>query len=200
MTLNSSPEQTVWSNTPANELWVMDKLILARTMGYNCGPVGMEVPEPNWYIVRPCVNAMGLGLGAEKVWLERGTKHLPLGYFWCEFFEGNHYSVDYQFGKPILTVEGYKTGDTFTKWGSWIKVEKEIELPSELHMLADKKILNVEYIGDKVIEAHYRNNPDFEFNNKEFLPVWEGESTNPPEGYSYIEHPDIHGRIGGFIR
>ena len=200
MTLNSSPEQTVWSNTPANELWVMDKLILARTMGYKCGPVGMEVPEPNWYIVRPCVNALGGGMGAEKVWLDGDTTHLPLGYFWCEFFEGNHYSVDYQFGKPILTVEGYKTGDTFTKWGSWIKVDEKIGLPHKLHMLSHKRILNVEYIGDKVIEVHYRNNPNFEFNNKEFLPVWEGESNNPPEGYTYIEHPGIQGRIGGFIR
>jgi hypothetical protein len=200
MTLNSSPEQTVWSNTPANELWVMDKLILARTMGYNCGPVGMEVPEPNWYIVRPCVNAMGLGLGAEKVWLERDTKHLPLGYFWCEWFEGKHHSVDYKYGNQILAVRGYRTSDILTKWDKWEKVTQDFSIPPKLHMLKSKRWLNIEFIEDEVIEVHYRNNPDFEFNNKEFLPVWEGESINPPEGYTYIEHPDIHGRIGGFIR
>jgi len=30
--------------------------------------------------------------------------------------------------------------------------------------------------------------------------VWEGESTVPPKGYSYKHYPDIHGRIGAFIK
>ena len=50
----------------------LDKLILSRKLKYNCGPVGLDVPN-GWYIVRPCVNMLGLGLGAQKVWLEKET-------------------------------------------------------------------------------------------------------------------------------
>ena len=58
-------EDEVWNTIDPEHIWVMDKLILSRKLGYSCGPTGMDVPKPNWYIVRPCINAMGLGLGAE---------------------------------------------------------------------------------------------------------------------------------------
>jgi hypothetical protein len=60
--------------------------------------------------------------------------------------------------------------------------------------------VNCEYIGDKLIEIHFRNNSDFTENRQEFIPVWEGEETTPPEGYEYIDYPDVHGRIGAFIK
>ena len=47
---------------------------------------------------------------------------------------------------------------------------------------------------------HFRHNVDFEGDRQEYLPVWKGQSTKAPEGYKYIKHPDIHGRIGAFIR
>ena len=59
------PEDEMWKTINPDEMWVLDKLILSRKMGYICGPVGTDVPKPDWYIVRPCVNAMGLGLGAQ---------------------------------------------------------------------------------------------------------------------------------------
>jgi len=198
-------EELAWMETPANELWALDKLILARTLGYESGPTGLEVPRPGWYIVRPCVNLLGGGMGAQKLWLEDDTSKLPLGHFWCEFFEGNHYSVDYELGIPVLTVEGFKDDATMISWDKWVKIEKDIALPPELSILRNKQSLNVEYIGDKPIEIHYRNNPDFNYNNKEFLPVWEGQDTTPPTGYSYIEakafdEKDSLGRIGAFIK
>ena len=55
-----------------DHIWILDKLILSRKLKYNCGPVGLDVPR-GWYIVRPCVNMLGLGLGAQKVWLEKET-------------------------------------------------------------------------------------------------------------------------------
>ena len=36
--------------------------------------------------------------------------------------------------------------------------------------------INLEYIGDKLIEVHLRGNEDF-VNNSEFIPVWEGQDT-----------------------
>ena len=90
--MEDSAEDFVWLSINPDNIWVMDKLILARKLKYNSGPVGLDVPHPGFYIVRPCVNMLGLGLGAQKVWIEKETMHLPVGHFWCEFFEGNHYS------------------------------------------------------------------------------------------------------------
>ena len=75
--MNDTEEDKVWKTIDPEHIWVMDKLILSKKLGYNCGPVGIDVPTPGYYIVRPCVNALGLGLGAQKVWLEKETMHLP---------------------------------------------------------------------------------------------------------------------------
>ena len=87
-------EQDVWNTVDPKHLWALDKLILSKHFGYVCGPVGVDVPKPGWYIVRPCVNAIGLGLGAQKLWIDKSTDDLPGGHFWCEWFEGRHLSVD----------------------------------------------------------------------------------------------------------
>ena len=115
-------EDSVWKTIDPNDIWVLDKLILSRKLEYNCGPVGLDVLKPGYYIVRPCVNMLGLGLGAKKVWLEESTVNLPLGYFWCEWFSGRHLSIDYTWGKQTLAVEGFKNPDTFTQWKRWERV------------------------------------------------------------------------------
>ena len=195
------PEDILWKTIDPDEMWVLDKLILSRKMGYVCGPTGMDVPKPDWYIVRPCVNAMGLGLGAQKVWIEKSTIDLPLGYFWCEWFEGRHFSVDYKWGIQILCVEGFKKQDTFTKWDKWVRIHEHIPAPEIiLNNFINKEQLNCEYIGDKLIEVHLRQNTDFDGNINEFIPVWEGQNTTPPEGFRYIDYPDVHGRIGAFVK
>ncbi len=71
--MEDSAEDFVWQTIDPDLIWVMDKLIVSRKMRYNCGPVGLDVPHPGFYIVRPCVNMLGLGLGAEKMWLEKDT-------------------------------------------------------------------------------------------------------------------------------
>lgn len=193
-------EDLVWETIDPDELWAMDKLILSRKLGYVCGPTGQDVPKPDWYIVRPCVNMLGLGLGAQKVYIEKETMHLPLGYFWCEWFSGKHLSIDYHYGVQTLCVQGHKADNTLTKWDSWIATDDQIPLPFSLRTFAHHEWLNVEYIGGKAIEIHFRNNVDFEDNIKEFIPVWENQDTTPPEGYTYREYPDMHGRIGAFVK
>ena len=101
------PEEQYWQNPNPDTMWVTDKLILSSKMGYKCGPAGIDVPESGDYIVRPVVNAYGLGIGAEKMFIEQTTTHIPPGFFWCEWFEGRHLSVDYQQGKQILCVESH---------------------------------------------------------------------------------------------
>lgn len=195
------PEDIVWKTADPDDLWVCDKLILSRKLGYKCGPAGIDVPEPGWYIVRPCVNALGLGLGARKKYIVEETMDLDYGSFWCEWFEGRHLSVDYKYGKQILCVEGFKSKNTFTKWDKWVKTDDQIPLPKILNTLADRYIyINCEFIGNKLIEVHFRYNPDFEDDISEFIPVWEGEDISPPPEYTYIEYPDIHGRIGAYVK
>lgn len=194
------PEDLVWETIDPDELWAMDKLILSRKLGYLCGPIGQDVPKPDWYIVRPCVNMLGLGLGAQKTWIQEETVDLPVGYFWCEWFTGRHLSIDYHYGVQKLCVEGHKSDNTFTRWDKWVETDDVIPLPFELRTFAHHEWLNVEYIGGKAIEIHFRNNTDFEGNIKEFVPVWEGQDVTPPEGYTYRDYPDVHGRIGAFVK
>lgn len=97
--IEDSAEDFVWKNVDPDDIWVMDKLILSRKLGYDCGPVGLDVSAPGYYIVRPCVNMLGLGLGAQQIWLEKETMHLPLGYFWGEWFEGRHFEYRLSLGE-----------------------------------------------------------------------------------------------------
>lgn len=194
-------EDSVWRTIDPDDIWVMDKLILSRKLKYNCGPVGLDVPMPGYYIVRPCVNMLGLGLGAQRVYIDESTDHLPVGYFWCEWFSGRHLSIDYHWGKQVLAVEGFKTPDTFTRWKLWKRVEDSMPLPSLLAELAQRhKHVNCEFIGNKLIEVHLRRNEDFDDDVNVFVPVWQGESTVPPNEYTYRDYPDVHGRIGAFIK
>jgi hypothetical protein len=197
----ASAEDKIWQTIDPDDLWALDKLILSRKLNYSCGPVGLDVPAPSHYIVRPCVNMIGLGLGAKRVWIEKDSSHLPLGYFWCEFFEGRHISVDYLWGKQQLAVEGHKPSHTFVHWQRWSCVNDFISLPELLSPFANKyQWINCEFIGEKLIEVHFRQNEDFKDNITDFIPVWQGESTNPPLGYRYINYPDLHGRIGAFVK
>jgi len=199
--VEDSAEDHVWKNIDPEDIWVMDKLILSRKMGYHCGPVGLDVLKPGWYIVRPCVNMLGLGLGAQKLWIENETYELTVGHFWCEWFEGRHFSIDYYNSKQMLCVEGKKPEDTFTKWKEWNRQDIQIPYPEILEPFINKHPwINCEFIGDKLIEVHFRRNEDFDGNINHFIPVWQGESTTPPDGYTYRDYPDLHGRIGAFVK
>lgn len=196
-------EDIAWLNTDPQDIWIFDKLILARRLGYICGPAGVDVPKDGNYIVRPVTNCVGLGLGAsiEYLTVKDWTDHLDPGTFWCEIFKGDHISVDYEWGQPKLSVQGFKPKDTFTRWDKWIKVKNLIALPDLLKSFSLKyQWMNCEYIGGKLIEVHLRRNPDFDYNNKEFIPVWQGQNTKPPTGYKYVECPEAHGRVGAWIK
>lgn len=204
-------EHEVWPTIDPNDMWIMDKLIVASKLGHTCGPVGTSVPKPGWYMVRPCVNALGLGFGAQKVWIDQYTDHLTPGHFWCEWFDGRHFSVDYSYGLPKLIVEGFKDNSTFVKWDKWQVVDdwdavnRVFDFPKILDSVIDKPWINCEFIGNKLIEVHFRRNMDFQWENKTFIPVWDGPyhgqvASMKETGFRYVDYPDIHGRIGAFIK
>ena len=78
-------EDLYWKNPKTDDLWALDKLILSKKLGYNCGPAGIEVPKAGDYIVRPVLNVFGLGMGAKKMHLKKDTSHSPIGSFWCQW-------------------------------------------------------------------------------------------------------------------
>lgn len=193
----------MWKTVAPKDLWILDKLILSRYLGYKCGPAGTDVPCPGEYIVRPCINAFGMGLDTKKIFLEKSTDHLSPGTFWCEFFEGKHLSVDYKWGKQILCAQGIKREDTFTQWDKWIRVSDNMPLPDLLKKhFYHQRWINCEFIGNKLIEVHFRYNTDFRWGNDEYIPVWDKNDTiSIPSGYRYVEDPEsIVGRIGAFIK
>ena len=195
-------EAIAWKNAKEDDLWIFDKLIIARKMGYTCGPAGVVVPKPDNYIVRPCVNIPGMGRGAVFQHIEDDTKHLPTGHFWCEIFSGKHVSVDYQDGKQILAVEGTRNeGAELWRFNRWQKIDDVFPLPSIFFSLTKKyQYINIEYVGGKVIEIHLRQNPDFVWNNNIAIPVWNDEKLEMQlsQNMRFVESPDYH-RKGFYI-
>ena len=189
-------DDDAWFDCHEDDLWIFDKLILSRKLGYICGPVDAYVPEPDHYIVRPCVNPAGMGRGATIEYIEKDTDHLPVGYFWCEIFYGRHLSVDYYRGNQKLVTEGFRNKDNpLWKFNRWLRVDDEIDYPDILNELkGNYPTINCEFIGDNLIEVHLRGN--YEMGKfSEIVPVWEGEEQSIMEGYTYVEHKDFN-RLG----
>ena len=192
----------VWASTHPEDLWVFDKLVLAKKLGYLCGPKGIHVPTPDEYIVRPCINLLGMGRGAAFVHLQDSTLCLPDGFFWCEKFTGKHLSVDYTEGNQVLCVEGVRTlGNPLWLWSEWKKVTDTIEFPKELEsLLKYNKHVNIEFIGNKVVEVHLRHNPDFSGTDyQSIIPVFKFSPISKPKGYTFIKNKDYM-RIGFYVR
>ena len=199
-------EEDAWSSCHPDDLWIFDKLILSKKLGYICGPAEVSVPKSGHYIVRPCVNLAGMGIGAEICFLEKGKDKVPAGYFWCEIFKGRHLSADYEIDHKSrsihqgLTVEGFRDpNNPLWKFDRWIRAYDRLKINFILKQLKGSyKTINCEFIGGKLIEMHLRSNKDMGIHS-EIIPVWRGESTQPPEGFLYYEDEDFN-RIGFFKR
>jgi len=118
-----------------------------------------------------------MGRGATIQWLPAGDdSRVPDGWFWCEQFQGRHISIDYHWGQQELTVEGFRDdAQRLDRFSRWERVTHDFELPPCLAQVAgDVEWLNVEIIGDRVIEAHLRYNDDFRNHDADVIyPVWQ---------------------------
>jgi hypothetical protein len=166
-----------WDSIHNEDLWIYNKLFLSRVLGYNCGPSGIAVPKPDFYVIRPSFNLMGMGRLSRKEWVNDTTDYLHPSEFWCEVFEGEHLSVDFCDKIPSLIVKGEKNSEgPLYKWKKWEKVDRKIQFPKVLDNLkSNYKWINCEFIGNKLIEVHFRRNPDFRYKNSVAIPVWEDE-------------------------
>ena len=190
-----------WLNIHPSDLWVYNKLFLSRVLGYNCGPIGTTVPKPDFYIVRPSFNLLGMGRFARKEWIECDTNQFHPAEFWCEIFEGEHLSVDFHHQRSELVVLGTKdSSDPYYKWQKWEKIDRKIDFPEILKDLnGNYDWINCEFIGDRLIEVQFRRNPDFRYNNSVAIPVWDD---NYSEDLNFIRDNeyDTYGRRGLFVK
>jgi hypothetical protein len=165
----------IFDSIGTDDLWCVDKLILSKKLGYTCGPAGIP-PVPGKYIVRPIVNLKMMSVGATIQYLDSDS--IPDGYFWCEIFTGRHLSFDYHWGKQTLAVEGFRTDPTrLDRFSHWTRINDIFTLPEVLQTVADRyEWFNVEVIGNRVIEVHFRYNDDFANHTATtIVPVWQDE-------------------------
>jgi hypothetical protein len=187
-----------WNLIHNDDLWIYNKLFLSRSLGYLCGPIGVPVPNPDFYIIRPSFNLLGMGRFARKEWIKHQTDHMHPAEFWCEIFKGEHLSVDFRYGEPELVVLGTKSDDSpYYKWEKWEKIDKKVKFPKILKNLkGNYEWINCEFINGNLIEVHFRKNPDFRYGNSVAIPVWGDETI---ENMKFIEDSDYL-RKGFFVK
>jgi len=154
-----------------NKLWVAEQL------GHYCGPGGTApIVGSLRCIVRPIYNLYGMSIGAYSTNLSKDRPdEVPPGMFWCEYFTGKHYSINYtRYGYMWVAEscwEGIKdNGDgRFTMWN---RSSHRIPLGGGAFWdnLQDVKHINVEFIGNNPIEIHLRHSPDPDYD--QLVPVF----------------------------
>jgi len=181
-----------WNSIHPEDLWVYNKLFLNQRLGHLCGPTGVSVPYSGYYIVRPSINLLGMGRFSRIQWIDESTEHLHPAEFWCEVFVGNHLSVDYHNKKSELVVLGEKNEeDPLYRWKKWTKVNMNVPFPSILNNLkGNYEWINCEFIGNHLIEVHFRRNPDFRYGNSVAIPVWNDEKVENMDNFRFIEDQD----------
>lgn len=196
-------EHELWIKYPQYHKW-WNKLYLAQAMGYSCGPGAVPIPETKEYVIRPVYNLAGMGLCTTIKTLQKGdVTSVPPGYFWCEYLQGNHYSVTYQRHfhnewKVLHCWQGFNHKENVVKFYKWIRSDYAPKLPYQLINLIAVPYINVEYKGDNPFEIHFRpsGNPDGTSDSpwNEYIPIW--ESTTQAEKdkliqqeYKWLDNP-----------
>jgi len=183
--MNLISDSGVIDNIDDNDLWIIDKFILSKRLGYTCGPAGVLPKEEGRYIVRPCVNIRMMSAGAKFVYLDTVNDVIPDGFFWCEIFKGQHRSFDYNWGHQKLAAEGFRDDpERLDRFSCWCRIDYQFKLPPLIQEIADRyEWLNVETIGDKIIEIHFRYNDDFSNHDAHtIIPIWKEQFYHNPAG------------------
>ena len=188
-----------YSLYPHHRKW-FNKLYVAETFGYDCGPAGVAPTKDGTYVIRPIYNLSGMGIGAVVKEIKAGDHTaVPAGYFWCEYLTGKHLSANYVWqydrdhidGKWInpwkggSCWEGVNMPINLTKFIEWKRSDYIPRVPDQLASLRDVKFINVEFKGDQVIEVHLRHSPDPDYDH--IIPVWSSDLG------SKREHMEMHG-------
>lgn len=147
------------------ERWVYNKLLVAESQGFVCGPHGMTPPGFPVFS-KPVMNMRGMGTGGRIIRsLKDYETHQQPGYLWMPLFTGPHASTDVavERGRPAwwrTTIGHPRRHGTFDYWHLLRRAERRIEakcLAWVRRYLPDYTgVMNFETIGGRIIEAHLR--------------------------------------------
>lgn len=145
--------------------WVYNKLSVAESQGFECGPHGLEPPAFPVFS-KPVFNMRGMGIGSRPLRTLREYKaNQRPGHIWMPMLEGEHISSDvavvngeakwwrHTFGAPL-------EGGMFDYWVILAEHRPEIEeycgewLKKNLSDYTG--MVNFETIGARIIEVHLR--------------------------------------------
>lgn len=152
--------------------WVYDKTNICETQNIICAPTPVNA-EDYPVFVKPIINLWGMGAGAHPVYsyVEMKETFKP-GNFWMPYYTGQQYSTDcviidgeliwvcHAEGFPFFNLPG-----TFDYWE--IKPNDILDVCILIidwvraHLSDYTGMLNIETIGDKIIEVHLRFSPQF---------------------------------------
>lgn len=145
--------------------WVYDKLQVADSQGFVCGPHGLEPPSFPVFS-KPVFNMRGMGIGSRVIRTPREYKaNQRPGHIWMPMLEGEHVSTDVAVvdGKAVWQchcIGAELDGGMFDYWTVLAEHRPEIEeyLASwiERKMAGYTGMMNFETIGAKIIEVHLR--------------------------------------------
>ncbi len=157
-------DSDAWQWNPAHR-WVYNKLAVALSQGLDAAPHGVQPP---FYPVfsKPIVNLKGMGVGSHVLAsaADYDAYYTP-GHLWMNLLEGRHVSSDIAVvdGEPRWWrhVTGKPAGaGTFDYWIVHAEPDTGIESYCEAwvreNLAGYTGMLNLETIGEKIIEVHLR--------------------------------------------
>lgn len=196
-----------WQQKPWTRPW-FNKLHVAEAQGVECGPHGLY-PTKFPVISRPIYNMDGMGAGAE-IWHGSEDVNYKPGHFWSEMLEGDHISYDILLEdgevKECFAALGHKISlSQFSHWEIFRKL-----LPAPLKGFLDRNFykksgkINLECIGEKIIEIHFRWCPEWEhwYPKAPFysVPLWQdADFWQQLESDSGDEWEVVADKVPGFV-
>lgn len=142
---------------PEADRWIFNKLQLAERLGYECGPIGTVAPFGD-YCVRPIYSMLGEATGGfYKITIDAIKPHInePHGYFWCEWFDGDHMWTQYINDVPAHASRNRVDPTTNVLSSvSFDLVNDAIVMPDFLKGIS--RYMLIEAIGDNIIECSPR--------------------------------------------
>lgn len=203
----------LWQQKPEFH-WIFNKLELSLALGYAAGPCPTLPKKAGYYCIRPIYNLYGMGLHACKIWLNNDDNAEVMsqqhpGNFWCEWFDGPHYSIDYVWEDAWKPVHATKAtyGEDLVHFDKWERIDPpKLVVPPMFNKLANNKVLNIEWKDSKIMEVHLRlGNLMGDWHGLDnatvIVPVWENMTEftiqqHKQAGYKFIDRPeDVNGKL-----
>jgi hypothetical protein len=145
--------------------WIYDKLAIAQSQGIAAAPHGVA-PAQLPVFSKPMMNLRGMGIGSQAIVSPQDyAAALTPGHFWMELLEGEHVSSDVavENGRAVWWRHATgipRPGGTFDRWVIHAEPRPQLEAMCgkwiESHLAGYTGMMNLETIGERIIEAHLR--------------------------------------------